>query len=110
MRTKNISFGGLRLEANLDLRAGESLDFDILTNGTTIHCKGRILATEDLKDKVQARLSFTPASDSEYRKLSDYLDTVSGRKRIPFEKGIIVGLFILSACVAYLIIRAYFFR
>ena len=110
MRTKNISFGGLRLEANLDLRAGESLDFDILTNGTRIHCKGKILAVEDMKDKVQARLRFTPLSDSEHGKLFDYLDTLSGNKRKPFEKGIIVVLFILSACVAYWIIRAYFFR
>jgi hypothetical protein len=110
MRTKNISFGGLRLEANLDLRTGESLDFDILTNGTRIHCKGKILGVEDLKDKVQARLRFTPTSESEHRKLFDYLDTLSGRKRKPFEKGIIVGLFILSACLVYLIIRAYFFR
>ena len=100
----------MRLEANLDLRAGESLDFDILTNGTRIHCKGKILAVEDLKNKVQARLSFTPSSDSEYMKLSHYLDTLSPRKRIPFEKVIIVGLFILSAYVAYLTIRAYFFR
>jgi len=110
MRTKNISFGGLRLEANLDLRAGESLNFDLLTNGTRIHCKGKILAVEDLKDKVQARLRFTPTSDSEQRKLFDYLDTLSGRRSIPFVKWIIVGLFILSACVAYVIIRAYFFR
>ena len=110
MRTKNISFGGLRLEANLDLRTGESLDFDILTNGTRIHCKGKILAVEDLKDKVQARLRFTPLSDSEHGKLFDYLDTLSGRRRNPFEKWIIVGLFILSACLAYLIIHAYFVR
>jgi hypothetical protein len=110
MRTQNISFGGLRLVANLDLRVGESLDFDILTNGTKVHCKGRILAIEDLKDKVQARLCFTPTSDSECRKLNDYLDTLSQGKRIPFEKGVIVGLFILSAYMAYLIIRTYFFR
>ncbi|UCE73011.1 MAG: PilZ domain-containing protein [Methanomassiliicoccales archaeon] len=110
MRTQNISFGGLRLVANLDLRVGESLDFDILTNGTKVHCKGRILAIEDLKDKVQARLCFTPTSDSEYRKLNDYLDTLSPGKRIPFERGVIVGLFILSTYMAYLIIRTYFFR
>jgi hypothetical protein len=110
MRTKNISFGGLRLEANLDLRTGESLDFDILTDDTRIHCKGKILAVEDLKDKVQARLRFTPTSDSEHRKLFDYVDTLSGRRRKPFEKWIIVGLFILSVCLAYLIIHAYFFR
>ncbi len=108
MRTQNISFGGLRLEANLDLRAGESLDFNILANGIRIHCKGKILAVEDLKNKVQARLSFTPTSDSEYMKLSHYLDTLSPRKRIPFEKVIIVGLFFLSAYVGYLIICAYF--
>ena len=110
MWAQNISFGGLRLEANLDLRAGESLDFDILTNDTRIHCKGRILGVEDLKDKVQARLCFTPTSDSEYRKLSDYLDTLSRGKRIPFQKWVIGGLFILSAYIAYLIIRTYFFR
>jgi hypothetical protein len=100
----------LRLEANLDLRTGESLDFDILTNGTRIHCKGKILGVEDLKDKVQARLRFTPTSESEHRKLFDYLDTLSGRKRKPFDKWIIIGLFILVTCLAYLIIRAYLFR
>jgi len=110
MRSQNISFGGLRLAANLDLRVGESLDFDIVANDTRIHCKGRILAIEDLKDKVQARLCFTPTTDSEYRKLSDYLETLSPGKRIPFENGIIVGLFILSAYMAYLIIRTFFPR
>jgi hypothetical protein len=63
MRTLNISQAGLKLEANLDLRPGEPLVFDILTNGTRIHCKGTILAIEDLKDKVQARLCFTPTLD-----------------------------------------------
>ena len=110
MQTLNISQGGLKLEANLDLKPGEPLDFDILTNGTRIHCKGTILAIEDLRDKVQARLCFTPTSDSEYRKLSDYVNTLSGRKRIPFEKWIIVGLVILSAYMAYLIMRTYFSR
>jgi len=110
MQTLNISQGGLKLEANLDLRPGEPLYFDILTNGTRIHCKGTILAIEDLKDKVQARLCFTPTSDSDYSKLSDYVDTLSGRKRIPFEKWIIVGLVILSAYIAYLFIRTYFFQ
>ena len=110
MWAQNISFGGLRVVANLDLRAGESLDFDILTDGTTIHCKGMILAVKDLKDKVQARLSFTPTSDSEYRKLSDYLASLSQGRRIRFEKAIIVGLFILSAYIVYLIVRSYFFR
>ena len=110
MQTLNISLGGLKLEANLDLKPGEPLDFDILTNDTRIRCKGTILAIEDLRDKVQARLCFTRTSDSEYRKLSDYVDTLSGRKRIPFEKWIIIGLVILSAYMAYLIIRTYLSR
>jgi len=110
MQTLDISLGGLKLEANLDLRPGEPLHFDILTNGTRIHCKGTILGIEDLRNKVQARLCFTPTSDSEYRKLSDYVNTLSGTKRIPFEKWVIVGLVLLSAYMAYLITRTYFCR
>lgn len=86
------------------------MDFDILTNDTRIHCKGTILAIEDLRDKVQAGLCFTPSSDLDYRKLSDFVDALFGRKRIPFEKWISVGLVILSAYMAYLIMRTYFSR
>lgn len=104
MRAQNISLGGMKLEANLDLKAGESLDFDILADGTRIHCKGRILAIEDFKDRVQARLCFTPTADSESRKLSDFLRALS---RPHWERWVIVGLVILSSCIAYLIIRTY---
>jgi len=107
MRTQNMSFGGLKLEAHIDLLVGESIDFDILTSGTRIHCRGWILEIEDFKDKVHARLRLVPASDSESRKLSDYLHTLSRR---PFQKWVIVGLFILSVYMAYLIIRTFFFR
>ena len=58
MRTLNISLGGLKLEANFDLRAGEAMDLAILINGTRIQCKGRILAIEEFKNKVHARLRF----------------------------------------------------
>lgn len=104
MRAQNISLGGMKLEANLDLKSGESLNFYILADGTRIHCKGRILAIEDFKDRVQARLCFTPTSDSESRKLSDFLRALS---RPNWERWVIVGLVILSGCIAYLIIRTY---
>ncbi|MFB0520108.1 MAG: PilZ domain-containing protein [Desulfatiglandales bacterium] len=105
MRTLNISLGGLKLEANFDLGVGESLDLAILTNGTTIHCKGKILAIEEFNHKVQARLCFSDPSDSEYRKLADYLHTLYwGRS----QKWVIGGIFILSAYIVYLIIHPYF--
>jgi hypothetical protein len=107
MRTLNISLGGLKLEANFELRVGESMDLAILTNGTRIRCRGRILAIEDLKHKVHARLHFAHPSDSEYRKLADYLHTLYWGR---FQKWVIGGIFILSAYIAYLFIRAYFFR
>lgn len=110
MRTLNISLGGLELEANFDLEVGESIDLVIVTNDTRIRCRGRIVATEEFKNKVQARLRFTPSSDWEFRKLSEYLDTLSGGKRIPFQKWIIGGMLILSAYIVYLIVRIYFFR
>ena len=110
IRTINISLGGLKLEANFDLRVGESMVFAILTNGTRIHCKGRILAIEDFKNKVHARLRFAHTSDMDFRKLSGYLNTLSRGKRILIQKGVIGGLLILSAYIAYLIVRIYFFR
>jgi hypothetical protein len=105
MRTQNISLGGLKLEANFDLGIGESMDLAILTNGTRIHCRGRVLAIEDFRNKVQARLCFSRTSDMDFRKLSDYLDTLS-RGSPP--KWVIGGLLILSSYIAYLIIRTYF--
>ena len=110
MQTLNISLGGLKLEANFDLGVGESMDLAILTNGTRIQCKGRILAIEDFKNKVHARLRFAHTSDMDFWKLSHYLDTLSRGKRKLVQKGVIGGLFILSAYIAYLIIRTYFFR
>lgn len=110
MRTLNISLGGLELEANFDLEVNESIDLVIVTNNTRIRCRGRIVAIEEFKNKVHARLRFTPSSDWEFRKLSEYLDTLSGRKRISFQKWIIGGMLILSAYIVYLIIRIYFFR
>ena len=79
MRTQNISLGGLKLEASLDLSVGESLHFDILTNGPKIHCKGKILAVEEFGNKVHARLCFVPSSDSEHGKLAKYLRTLPRR-------------------------------
>jgi len=76
VRTLNISLGGLKPEANLDLEVGESMDSAILTNDTRIHCRGRILAIEELNHKVHVRLHFARPTDSEYRKLSDYLHTL----------------------------------
>lgn len=110
MRTVNISLGGLKLEANFDLGVGESMDLAILTNGIRIQGKGRILAIEDFKNKVHARLHFAPSSNMDLWKLSDYLDTLSRGKGNLVRKGIIGGLFVLSAYIAYLIIRAYFLR
>jgi hypothetical protein len=102
MRTINIGLGGLKLEANFDLSVGESIDLAILTNGTRIYCKGRILAIEEFGNKVCARLRLVPTSDSEYRKLSDYLYTLNWGR---FQKWIIGGIFIVAAFIAYLIIR-----
>ena len=110
MRTMNISLGGLKLEANFDLRIGESMVFAILTNGTRIQCRGRILAIEEFKNKVHARLCFAHTSDMDFRKLSDYLDTLPRGKGILLQKGVIGGLLILLAYIAYLIIRTYFFQ
>jgi hypothetical protein len=102
MRTVNISLGGLKLEANFDLGVGESLDLAILTNGTRIHCRGSILAIEDSKYKVYARLRFDRIPDSEYRKLYDHLHTLYYWGQ--YEKWVIGGIFILSAYLAYLLI------
>ena len=46
----------------------------------------------------------------DFQKLSDYLDTLSWGKGLPFRKAIISTLLILLAFTAYLIIRAYFVR
>ncbi len=107
MRALDISLGGLKLEASFDLGVGESLDFVILAEHTEIRCTGKILAVEELDHKVHARLRLDPTSDSEYRKLTDYLHTLSPR---PLQKWVIAGLCILMAYMAYLIIRTYFFR
>ncbi len=101
MRTLDISLGGLKLEANFDLGVGESLDLAILTNGTRIHCRGSILAIEESKYKVYARLRFDRIPDSEYRKLCDHLHTLYWGR---YEKWVIGGIFILSAYLAYLLI------
>ena len=110
MRTLDISLGGLKLEANFNLGVGESMNLSIVTNGTSIPCKGRIVAIEDFKNKVHARLRFTRASDIDFRKLSDYLNSLSRGKGISFKNWLIGGLLILSAFLAYLIMRTYFFR
>ncbi len=108
MRTVDISLDGLKLEANFDLGiSGESIDLAILTNGTKIYCKGRILAIEEFGNKVFARLRLFPTSYSEYRKLADYLYTLYWGR---LQKWIIGGIFIVSAFIAYLIFRGYFLQ
>jgi hypothetical protein len=109
MRTIDISLGGLKLEANFDLAIGESIDLAILTDGTRIHCKGRVLGIEDFKNKVRARLRFAHTSNMDFQKLSDYLNTLSRGEGIPRQRAVIGGLLILSAFIASLIIRAYLF-
>ena len=108
MRTLNISRGGLKLEANLDLGVGEPLDLAILTNGTRIECRGIILEIEEFKHKVHARLRLSRISDGDLKKLSDYLNALSHGRRIPLQKWLMVGLFILMIFIAYLLIRTYF--
>jgi hypothetical protein len=110
MRTLDISLGGLKLEANFDLGVGESMNLSIVTNGTSIPCKGRIVAIEDFKNKVHARVRFARNSDIDFRRLSDYLNSLSRGKGISFKNWVIGGLLMLSAFLAYLIIRTYFFR
>jgi hypothetical protein len=110
MRTIDISKGGLKLEANFDLAIGESINFAILTNGNRIRCKGRVLGIKDLKNKVHARLRFAPSQEMDFQKLSDYLDTLSRGRGVPFRGAIICTLLILLALIAYVIIRTYFFR
>jgi hypothetical protein len=110
MRTLNVSRGGLKLEANFDLGVGESIDLAILINGTRIQCKGIILAIEEFRHKVKARLRFARISEIDIKKLSNYLGTLSRGKGIPFQRVVIGGLFILSAYIAYFLIRTYFFR
>jgi len=110
MRTVDIGLGGLKLESNFDIRTGESMDFAILTNSTSIRCKGTVLATEEFQGKVQARLTFSRTSDRDFRKLSNYLDTLSRGKGTFLQKGLLCVLLILSALIAYFIIRTYFTR
>jgi len=110
MRTLNVSQGGLKLVANFDLGVGESIDLAILINGKRIQCKGIILAIEEFNHKVQARLRFARISEIDFKKLSNYLGTLSRGKGIPFQRVVIGGLFILSALIAYLLLRTYFYR
>ena len=115
MHTVDISLGGLKLEANFDLRVGESMDVVLLINGTRIRCKGKILAIEELSHKVQARLSFASPSHWEDGKLSKYLYRLSTGRKIAFPKWVTakwvtVGLYILSALLAYLLIRSQFYK
>jgi hypothetical protein len=86
MRTLDISLGGLKLEAPFDLGVGESMNFIILADGTRIHGKGKILTTEDFKNKVHARLCFDHTSDMDLRKLSNCLRVPSRR---PLQKRVI---------------------
>jgi RNA polymerase sigma factor (sigma-70 family) len=79
MRTLDISLGGLKLEAPFDLGVGESMDFAILADGSKIRGKGRILATDDFKNKVHARLCFDHTSNMDFRRLSNCLPAPSGR-------------------------------
>jgi hypothetical protein len=102
MRALNLSLGGLKLEANFDLRVGESIDFVILANGTKIRCSGKILAIEELENKVCARLCFAPPSGPKNRELSNYLHTLYWKR---YEKWVIGVILVLSTYIAYLIIR-----
>jgi len=86
MRTLDISLGGMKLEANFDLGVDEPIDFGIFTDDKRINCKGRILATEEFGNKVQARLRFDRTSGMDFRKLSDFLRALSRR---PFQKRVI---------------------
>ncbi len=110
MRALNISRGGLKLEANFDLGVGEPIDLAILINNSMIQCKGIILAIEEFNHKVRARLCFSRISDGDFKKLSNYLNTLSRGKGAPFKQCLIGGILILSAYIAYLIIRTYLFR
>ena len=83
---------------------------DILTNGTRIPCRGRILAIKDFTNKAHARLYFAHTSDMDFRKLSGYLGTLSLGKGILLKKGDIGGQLILLAYIAYLLIHTYFFQ
>jgi hypothetical protein len=76
---EKLSQGGLKPEANFDLGAGEPTDFTILTNRKRIQCKGRVIVIRESRNKVQDRLRFTPTSDWECGRLSDYLHALSRR-------------------------------
>lgn len=92
MRTLDISLGGLKLEAPFDLGVGESMDFAILADGSRIRGKGRILATDDFRNKVHARLCFDHTSNMDIRRLSHCLPVPSRRRS---QRGVIgdSGLF-----------------
>ncbi len=107
MRTLNISLGGLKLEANFDLGAGESMDLAILTKSTRIHCRGMVLAIEEFRDRIHARLRFVRISDVDFMKLSDYLQNLYWGG---LQKWLISGIFIIAVYIAYVLIRAYFSR
>lgn len=96
MQSLNISRGGLKLEANFNLQAGEFIDLSLLISGTMIRCRGMILAVEEHDRKVLARVRFTRASNVDQRKLSDYLQAVSMTR---LQKGLIGGLFILAGAI-----------
>jgi len=108
MRTLDINLGGLKLEANFNLKVGEAVDLTILVGDNEITYKGKILALEEFSDKVRAKLCFAPLLDWEYKKFSDYLGTLSHGRRIPFQKWLFVGFFILVSFIAYLLIHTYF--
>jgi hypothetical protein len=110
MRTLDISRGGLKLEANFDLGVGEPMDLAILTDNARIQCKGIILAIEEFNHKVRVRLCFSRISDGDFKKLSNYLHTLSRGKGTPFKQWLIGGILFLLAYIAYLIIRTYLFR
>lgn len=100
-RTLNISLGGMKLETDFDLGFDKSMDLAILAKGTKIRCRGRIPGIEELGNKVRARLCFDRISDSEYRELSNYLQTLYWGS---FQKWVIGGIFIVLAFLSYVII------
>lgn len=106
MRSLDMSLGGLKLEANFDLGVGESIDFIILARGTEIHCKGKVIGIEDFGHKVHARLHLNPSSESERRKLAEYLHTLYWGR---FQKWVIGGIIIALASISSLLIYTYFF-
>lgn len=104
MSTLNVSLGGLKLEANLDLGVGEFVNLDILTNATTIQCKARVLAIEDFRNKVYARVRYDSIPDQEYKKLCNYLYTLYWGR---FQKWVIGGILLLLAYIVYVFFHPY---